>query len=85
MTKRREVVWKLSEEERAAGRLHGPTTADIVLTFTRKGIEVSGYFDTNVSIGPTRLIPWRRVNQWRKEVMGTAAPTVEAPGMGNAN
>ena len=68
MTKRRGVVWKLSEEERAAGRLHGLTTADLVLTFTRKGIEVSGYFDTNVSIGPTWLIPWRTVAQWKEEV-----------------
>ncbi len=52
MTARKEIVWELNKGERRD---------NVTLTFTRKGIEVNGWYDSMVGIGPTITIPWAEV------------------------
>ena len=70
MPPRRESIWSLADTDWAKqgwpSKVHH--SDDVTLTFTRRGIEVSGWFDSNVGIGPTTLIPWAEIDQRRAEV-----------------
>ena len=45
------------------------SSSDVELTFTRKGIEVRGWYDSCVGIGNGVLIPWADVDTYRAQVM----------------
>ena len=62
---KKESVWSLKEN---AGEPGSFRSSDLILTFTRKGIEVNGYYDSIVGIGPTTLITWEEIDRRRKEV-----------------
>ena len=63
---RKEVRWSLRENQEHRGP--GWWTSDVELTFTRKGIEVYGFYDRSASIGPTVLISWDTVERYRQDV-----------------
>ena len=63
MARRREIRWSLN-----AGKQY--VRSDIELTFTRVGMEVSGYYDTYVGIGDTRTLTWDLLDQYRRLLMG---------------
>ncbi len=67
MAERREVIWSFAQHQPG----YDPTwsrSSDIELTFTRKGLEVCGYYDSIVSLGETVLIPWAEVDAMRQQV-----------------
>ena len=63
MPKRKEVVWTLNAD---ISRM--PSRDNVVLTFTRKGIVVNGYYDSFVGIGPPKTIPWADVLRFKAQV-----------------
>mgnify|MGYP001575612874 FL=1 len=71
MAKRKETVWSLVDTEYAelgwAPQPHH--SSDVVLTFTRKGIEINAWYDSCVGIGPTTLIPWEYIDAQRTKVL----------------
>ncbi len=69
MRRHKEVVWTLN-----ADILRMPSRDNVVLTFTRKGIEVNGYYDSFVGIGFPKLIPWSEVLANKAQVEATDAP-----------
>lgn len=67
--KRKEIIWSLKENQ--TNSPYTPKqyrTSDIILTITRKGIEVSGYYDTYVGLGDTVLITWDKIDKMREDV-----------------
>ena len=70
MPNRKESVWSLQDTrlESLGWTKHYAHHSDVVLTFTRRGIEVNGYYDDAVGIGPTTLIPWSEIDHRRDEV-----------------
>ena len=49
---------------------------DVILTFTRKGIEVKAWFDGGVGIGK-EFIPWEYIDAQRREVWDRLGREVE--------
>ena len=71
MAKRKETVWSLKKtaDTSRGWRIPDRYSSDVVLTFTRKGIEVNAWFDGDVSIGPTTLIAWEYIDAQRTKVL----------------
>lgn len=67
--KRREINWSLAKHQPDYRPLWS-IRSDVELTFTRKGIEVFGFYDSVVGIGDTILIPWPEIDAMRQKVMG---------------
>jgi len=47
---------------------HGDDNAGVDLTFTRKGLEVFGWFDTYAGIADGQLIEWATIDGIRKKL-----------------
>ena len=76
MTRRKRVVrWSLQENKPSLPYKSGEDrNADVELTFTRIGIEVNGWYDSFVGIGPIVTMPWAEIDRYRKEVGGAREP-----------
>ena len=64
---RREIRWRLNGSLNV-GKDY--VRSDVELTFTRVGVEVSGYYDTYVGIGNTATLTWDLLDQYRRLLMG---------------
>ena len=63
MPNRKQITWSLQENRPDYPvREDEIRFSDVELIFTRRGIEVNGWYDSFVGIGPTVLITWKEVD-----------------------